>query len=175
MQHNGVRLDKWFVFFLISIFYGCWFSQQPHGADDGSTRVELLLKGTYGTRTLAEPAVAWIKDQSALNTLYQELNARHGGKSNAAPQIDFKKFGILFLEMGQKPSGGFAINFDASKTQVNKDNLVLHINWKIPAEGMTVTQAITSPFFMLKIKHTDITSILVLDQNNRALFETHTD
>ena len=171
MLTSSIRLIIFLVLTIIGMPYGCWFTQQSQGMGTNPARAELMLKGTYGIRTDEEPAATWIKDQETLGTLYQKLNAGHGGKGTTAPQIDFKKFGVLFLEMGQKPSGGYAINFDPSKTQVDNDKLVLHIRWDVPAQGMTVTQAITSPFILLKISKTDISSILVMDHNNRTRFE----
>ncbi len=175
MQNIGVRLSLILILIMVGMLYGCWFNQQPQGAGGSSVRAELLLKGTYGIRTLAEPSATWIKDQASLATLYQNLNARLGGKGVETPQIEFNNFGVLFLEMGRKPSGGYAINFDPSKTQVDNDQLTIHVNWDSPAQGMTVTQVITSPFIVLKIMHTDITLIQVLDQKNQTLFETHID
>jgi hypothetical protein len=156
---------------MVGVPYGCWLNRQSQGTDGGSPRVELLLKGTYGIRTPAEPAATWIKDQATLDALYQKLNTRQSGAVMETPQIDFTKFGVLFLEMGQKPTGGYAINFDASKTQIDRDKLLVHVSWNIPVDGMTVTQAVTSPFIFLKLNYANITSILVLDQNNKSRFE----
>jgi len=160
-----------FVFIMAGMLYGCWFSQRTPAAEGNSTPAEMLTKGKYGIRTETEPTVTWIKDEASLNAIYQKLNARSSGKVTEVPKLNFNTFGLLFLEMGQKPSGGYAINFEALKTQVDNGQLVVHLSWDVPAQGMTVTQVITSPFLLLKIKHADINSILVLDQNNQSLFE----
>ncbi len=172
MQYFQIRLVLFLALIIISMFYGCWFTQQSQGmGSSNSARAELLLKGTYGIRPDEEPAATWIKDQATLNTLYQNLNARQSGKSVDIPQIDFNNFGILLLEMGQKPSGGYSLNFDPSKTRVDDGMLLVHVSWNVPADGMTVSQAVTSPFVLLKLNYLSISSILAVDQNSRSLFE----
>ena len=171
MQTLNFRLIIFLVLTIIGMPYGCWFTQQSQGMGTNPSNAELLLKGTYGIRTDEEPAATWIKDQATLDAFIQKLNVRQGGKSMEMPQIDFTKFGVLLLEMGQKPSGGYAINFDPSKTKTTNNQLEIHLDWGVPAQGMSVTQAVTSPFILLKAKYTNISSILVLGQNNRSRFE----
>jgi hypothetical protein len=171
MHNVGVRLIQILALTLAGIICGCWLNQQPQVSDGNSSRAELLLKGTYGIRTDDDPSATRVKDQVTLDEFYQKLNTRQGGKAIETPQIDFTKFGILLLEMGQKPSGSYTINFDPSKTEVDNDKLVLHVRWDVPAQGMAVTQSVTSPFILLKVSTSDITSIRVFDQNNRSRFE----
>jgi len=171
MQNLSIRLILFLVLIMAGVSYGCWFTQLPQGDNGNPDRAELLLKGTYGLSTSAEPSATWIKDQATLDMLYQDLNARIGGKSVETPQIDFKKFGVLYLEMGQKPTGGYSIDFEPSKIKTLNKRLEIHISWKFPAQGMAVTQAVTSPFIFLKLDKTNITSILVLDQDDISRFE----
>ena len=93
--------------------------------------------------------------------MFKELNERRGGNDGSPPEMDFKSYGILFLEMGQKPTGGFSINFDPSLTRVVGGQLAIHVGWVVPKEGKLVTQVVTSPFILLKIMHVNIDSILV--------------
>jgi hypothetical protein len=162
---------RFFVIIFIGLLSGCWFTQQPESADNGSAPAELLYSGVYGISRLQEASATWISNHTALSELFKELNERRGGNGGSPPEMDFKSYGVLFLEMGQKSTGGFSINFNPSLTRVVGGQLAIHVDWVVPKEGKLVTQVVTSPFILLKIMHTNIDSILVWDQNMTSLFK----
>lgn len=163
----------WSRYFLISIFVilsGCWFTQQE-GNGNGTNDAELLYSGVHGTRAYQEPSALWITDRMALEQTYSNLGKNKIESGETIPEIDFNTYGILLLEMGQRPTGGYTINFDPLLSGVIDKNAVIHVILETPVEGMVVTQAVTSPFILLKIRHVGVTSINVLDQNEQILFE----
>ena len=169
------KIQSWhfrlFLIIFIGLLSGCWLTQQPESADNGSAPAELLYSGVYGISRLQEASATWISNHTALSELYAKLNEHHGGNNDSPPEMDFKSYGVFFLEMGQKPTGGFSINFNPSLTRVVGGQLTIHIDWVAPKEGKFVTQVVTSPFILLKIMHTNIDSILVWDQNKTSLFK----
>jgi hypothetical protein len=166
-------INKWpryFLILLLGLLSGCWLTQKD-SVGNASNHAELLRSGVYGTRTLQESSASWITNRMALVETISNLDKHQIESGGELPEIDFEIYGILLLEMGQRPTGGYAINFDSSLSYVVDKKVVIHVILKPPAEGMVVTQAVTSPFMLLKIRHVDITSISVLDQNEQALFE----
>ena len=161
---------RYFLILLLGLLSGCWLTQKD-SVGNASNHAELLRSGVYGTRALQESSASWITNRTTLEQTYSNLGKHQIESGGELPEIDFETFGILLLEMGQRPTGGYAISFDPSLSSVVDKKSIIHVIWKTPKDGVIVTQAVTSPFMLLKIRHADITSISVLDQNEQSLFE----
>jgi hypothetical protein len=161
---------RYFLILLLGLLSGCWLTPKD-SVGNASNHAELLRNGVYGTRALQESSASWITNRTALEQTYSNLGKHQIESGAALPDIDFETYGVLLLEMGQRPTGGYAINFDPSLSFLVDKKSVIHVILLTPKDGMVVTQAVTSPFILLKIRHVDITSISVLDQNEQALFE----
>ena len=165
-----LRSFRLFLVLLLGLLCGCWLTQKE-SAGDGFQPAELLHSGVYGTRTLQEPSATWITNRTALERVYSALNKRQLPNDDRLPNIDFDTHGVLFLEMGQRPTGGYAIHFNASLSRFLDDKAIIHVFWNTPKDGLVLTQAVTSPFMLLKIRRTELVSLLVVDQDKRPLFE----
>ena len=164
------RYFRFLLILLIALLSGCWLTQKD--STGFNTNVfELLQSGVYGSRTLQESSATWINNSADLEQIYAALNKHQMGNNSTLPDIDFELFGVLLLEMGQRPTGGYAIHFDPALSRVVDKKAGIHVNWKTPADGMLLTQALTSPFLLLKIPKADIVSILVFDSDKEPLFE----
>ena len=166
---NNIWL-RYFLILLLGLLSGCWFTQKD-SVGSASNHTALLCSGVYGARVLEEFSATWITNHKTLEQIYSTLGKHQIESGGALPEIDFKIHGILLLEMGQRPTGGYTINFDSSLSCVVDKKAVIHVILKSPAKGMVVTQAVTSPFMLLKVRHVDLTSISVLGQNEQSLFE----
>jgi hypothetical protein len=155
---------------LLGLLSGCWLVQQEPSAA-GSNPAELLNKGVYGSRTLHDASATWITDRMALEEVYSALNKRQLKNDETLADMDFEAYGVLFLEMGQQQTGGYTIDFVPSLSRVVNGQAVIKILWNTPNEGAYVTQAMTSPFMLLKINLAGITSIRVVDRDEETLFE----
>jgi hypothetical protein len=170
MRYKKIRHFRFLLVILLGLLSGCWLTQQE-SAGDSSNPVELLRSGVYGARTLRKSSAAWITNHTALKHVYSALNKRQLKDGETLPNIDFNTCGVLFLEMGQRPTGGYSIDFTPSLSRVVDKQAIIHVSWNTPEEGVLLTQAVTSPFMLLKIHRVDIASIAVLDQNEQPLFE----
>jgi hypothetical protein len=170
MRYKKIRHFRFLLVILLGLFSGCWLVQQE-SVGNGSSLAELLRNGVYGTRTLQKSSATWITNHTALEHVYSALNKRQLKDGEALPDIDFETYGVLFLEMGQKPTGGYAIDFTPSLSRVIDKQAVISISWNTPEKGVLLTQAVTSPFMLLKIYRADIISIAVLNQDEQPLFE----
>jgi len=170
MRYKKIRLFRFLLIILLGLLSGCWLTQKE-SVGNGSNPAELLRNGVYGTRTLRESSATWITNRATLEQVYSALNKRQLKDIEILPNIDFDQYGVLFLEMGQRPTGGYSIDFTPSLSHVVDEQAVISISWNTPEDGVLLTQAVTSPFMFLKICRVDIVSIAVLDQGEQPLFE----
>lgn len=167
-QSGSLRVLWILLFGLIS---GCWFNthNQPCNARN---LAELIRSGPHGRASQKSANATWISDPEALQHVFTAID-RHqlGSDGNVAPDIDWRHYGVLFIEMGHKPTGGYSIDVTPSLSRVVDKQALIHISWNTPAEGVLLTQAVTSSYMLLKICRADITSIVVVDQDEQPLFE----
>jgi len=164
------RCLRFFIVLFLGLLTGCWWCQ-TESTGNASDSAELLKSGVYGTRTLQDLSATWITNRTIFEETYAALHKHQVESGKELPDIDFDSYGILLLEMGLKPTGGYTIHFDPLLSGVVDKKSVIHVVLKNPAEGMVVTQAVTSPFLLLKVRRSDIRSVSVLDQNGQSLFE----
>jgi len=135
---------------------------------DEQAKVEVITKGNICKRTEPSAAAVWIDNSLQLAYFYRQINNNIIGSLNAPiPEIDFSRFEVLIIMMGQKPAGGFSLNIRDEKPVVDKDKLILYIDWIKPPQGAVLPQMISSPYLMLKLKKQGYSQIEVLDQNKR--------
>jgi protease stability complex PrcB-like protein len=155
---------------MLGLLSGCWFTQKGSTGNDFGA-VELMASGVHGSRTFKESSATWITSPTALEQVYSSLNKHQMGNNTPLPDIDFDTHGALLLEMGQRPTGGYSIHFNPSLSRVVDQQAIIHVTWKTPADGMVVSQVLSSPYILLVITKADIASILVFDQDNQPLFQ----
>ncbi len=88
-----------------------------------------------------------IKSQSALNSLYKEINS-----AEDTPQVDFTKNQVVALFMGQKNTGGYSIGIESLK--INGTTSEIKIKETKP-DGGIVTTALTNPYCIAVIAKTE--------------------
>ncbi|MGE5329421.1 MAG: protease complex subunit PrcB family protein [Deltaproteobacteria bacterium] len=71
----------------------------------------------------------------------------------AAPEIDFEKNTIVAVYMGQKPTGGYRI--EITKIEENEQNVVVTVKETMAQGDSILTNVLTSPVHIVKIKKTD--------------------
>jgi len=170
MRYKKIRHFRFLLVILLGLLSGCWLTQQESAGND-SIPAELLRSGVYGSRTLQDSSATWITNRKALEAVSSALSKRQIKDGEVLPDIDFERYGVLYLEMGQKPTGGYSIDFIPSLSRMIDKQAFIRISWNTPKEGVLLTQAVTSPFMLLKIRRAHITSIVVLNQDEQPLFE----
>lgn len=103
----------------------------------------ILKKDSYGGWENRGNIV--IKSQSGLTALYKELN------STDVPEVDFTKSNVVGLFMGQKSSGGYAI--EIVSVIVNGDTAEVAVKETHP-EGIA-SMAMTQPYCIAAIPKTE--------------------
>jgi hypothetical protein len=101
-----------------------------------------------------EPRQEVIKDRAAWEKFWREHNLKQLVEG-ALPQIDFSKELLVVAAMGQKRTGGYAI--EIVKAEVTGNRLRIHVKHTTPAPGSMNIQALTAPFHIVAIPRTDAT------------------
>jgi hypothetical protein len=88
-------------------------------------------------RTQAEWEMLWQRHTSAETNL------------SPPPALDFNKEIAVAIFLGEKPTGGFAV--EIVRVERIGDELVINYKEASPAPGAIVTQALTQPFHIVRI------------------------
>lgn len=113
-----------------------------------------------------EPQALWINSQIQLQSLFAELRKNIISKQAAQPPvIDFSQYAGLLVAMGRKNTGGYGLELIDNKAGVSDDVLQLAVQWREPAPGMIVTQALTSPCLLLKVPLGEYHHVEIKDQS----------
>jgi hypothetical protein len=137
--------------------------------------IEILYKDTQGMRSEPTPSAVWLATDQELLRFYNGLKAlKLEDASKPAPRIDFHKYRVLLIEMGQKPTGGYSLELNPDASLVDKDTLRIGIDWNEPASESVVPQVITSPTLLLSLEKGSYSSVAVVDQQGKVLFELTT-
>ena len=76
----------------------------------------------------------------------------HGG-SEAAPTVDFAKEMVVAVFLGTKPTGGYRVEITGARRE--GQSLVIEYAERRPGPGTLVTQALTSPYHIVKLPRHD--------------------
>jgi len=170
MKTIDIRRACFFVAILAIMANGCCVMQGNNNSNDKSKSIELLRKGVNSGRLHEAPSATWITTAADLSSVYARLGNLQV-ENLAIPDIDFEIYGLLLIEMGQKPTGGHGIEFDPDLSRFIENQAMVHLRWNTPKEGRVVTQVVTSPYILIKIEKTAIESIIIFDQKQNLLFE----
>ncbi|WP_223299545.1 protease complex subunit PrcB family protein [Meiothermus taiwanensis] len=67
----------------------------------------------------------------------------------ATPSVDFSQSRVVAFFWGQKPTGGYGVQYVSS--QLSGSTLRVTLRLVSPAPGAILTQALTSPFVLLEV------------------------
>lgn len=119
--------------------------------------VRVIEAGQYGQaasgdRRRRAPYVLIARDADELRRLWRE----HVGEKRM-PSIDFNSERVIFLLLGPRPTGGYAIDFVDAKRE--GESLRIEANLREPAEGSIVTQAFTAPYAVIAVRDLGFRSV----------------
>ncbi|MBE99773.1 protease complex subunit PrcB family protein [Flavobacterium coralii] len=155
---------KRFILLILTVFLfqGCVVSQRGQNGADGfpgtnaGQNFVILHESGYGGRETESHEV--IRSQQDLDALFKELN--HNSMT-----VDFSKYNVVAVFMGQKRSGGYSITVE--KVVVDGNTAQVLVKNTLPEQGAMVTMALTAPYCMAAIPKTD----KVIVKENPVLIE----
>lgn len=104
---------------------------------------DVLARGTQGAirvplaRAIADPAL-WADFWAALTANQADPPAR--------PEVDFDEGTVVVLLLGERPTGGYAVEIE--RVRERRDGMEVVVDVTRPAPGDMVTQALTTPYFV---------------------------
>ncbi len=107
---------------------------------------EVLLQEAYGGLEDEEQRI--VRNEKELQDVYGIIN-RFRRPGIPAPEIDFKKYIVVALFMGEKTTGGFSTQ--VGSVSIDDDDMIVNVIEKGPKPTDFVTTAICQPFCLVKI------------------------
>jgi hypothetical protein len=121
-----------------------------------SALISLDAADSGNMRTIAKGAFSGIR--TPFNTLvtndvqWTEVWGKHSANEKqveAVPKIDFNKESVILVAMGEKRTGGYAIEVFA--VEDSADSYVVRVRTKAPRPGGFQLQALSAPFHIVAV------------------------
>lgn len=107
----------------------------------------------YGYHSgLAEASQVVVRDAQAFEELWKRNNNTRI-PTPERPQVDFEKEMVLFVALGQRPTGGYGVRIE--ETHKEGDKLVVEALETKPKEGALVPMALSSPYDLAAVPRFD--------------------
>jgi hypothetical protein len=132
--------------------------------------VEELASPTHCRTPATQPALTWITDSQALQAWWRRLGPRTVGGSGEAspPAIDFSRSGVLVVDMGPRPTAGYAVRLRRADAEVRQGTLRVPVRWRVPDPAAVVAQVRTHPCLLLQLPRGPYQRIVVIDQQGQT-------
>jgi hypothetical protein len=161
----------------------------PQGAANGETSATASRAYAEGDAAAGAPAAAVLKQSAqcggrsgdgrvrwlaTAEELRDALAATSAltlsGEPRAAEpaDVDFATSGVLHVEMGQRPTAGYALDLATGEVAVEDGTGVVRVNWTEPPEDGVVAQVLTSPCLLVTVRKAGLRKIDVVDQAGRV-------
>ncbi len=140
--------------------------ETAYQAPDEELIWDVLAEGGQATG-VEQPQYALISNADQLLTFW---NRAYGAQLNTPPlpDVDFRRETIVAAFAGTKPSGGYGLTIE--RVTLEGNDVYLDLNEISPASDAISTQALTSPWLMLKILRGDINAAWFRNAADGALF-----
>jgi hypothetical protein len=158
------------VFFLLNVtLSACGQSPREVPAPLTLTAVSSGLENLGDSKSME---AVWISSEDQWTGLIDRTsgNAKILIQPVARPHVDFAKYGVLMIRMGEKPTGGYRLQLMADTAEVENRTALVPVRWIEPEKGAITTQAITYPYLMIRIPTGSFDRIAVVDQDGTVRF-----
>ena len=125
----------------------------------------ILQQGGQSAYTAQSPAAYLAINSNQLLTIWR-LATGNQIPQPATPGVDFNQSRVVAFFWGQKPTGGYSVQYVSS--QLSGTTLRVTLRLLSPAPGAILTQALTSPFVMLEVPGR-FTRVEFVDPSGRVL------
>lgn len=125
----------------------------------------VMLQGSQAAYTAPTPAAYLASNPSQLLNIWR-LATGNQLPQPATPSVDFNLNRVVAFFWGQKPTGGYGVQYVSS--QLSGSTLRVTLRLVSPPPGAIVTQALTSPFVMLEVSGR-FSKVEFVDAGGRAL------
>ncbi|MES9830366.1 MAG: protease complex subunit PrcB family protein [Candidatus Thiodiazotropha sp.] len=140
----------------------------------------LILLVSSGCNTMASSSVSVLKRgyacsvnqtaglQLASDAVAKQADSARIGVETQQKDVDTSldpgQFWIVRVNMGQQPSGGYALRLISDHLEISSDTARIALEWVQPEPGSVQIQALTYPCLYLKIARGNYSRLEVVDQ-----------
>lgn len=144
-------MRKVFPKYSLILFTFIAFSCANSGSENVKISFEVIHEGSYSAIGDKRELIIYNDSQyrALMNDLYKNLD-----QMPKIPDVDFKKNSLVAVFIGSRASGGYGVKIDSIIETSNK--LIVNITETTPGKNCMVTDAITSPYVIVKITKTDL-------------------
>jgi hypothetical protein len=91
------------------------------------------------------------------------------GGQDAPPGVDFARELVVVVGMGQRPTGGHAVELLDGKAIVEGGVAAFRVAFRSPAAGSVVTQMITSPCLAVRLPREGVREVKVAGEDGKVV------
>ncbi len=123
-------------------------------------QAEVLYRG--GQCGGAQAGLSWLGDAESYHAVLSRTRAPSSG---TLPEVDFADTGVVYVEMGERPTAGYGLDFLGAR--IEGEALVLELDWREPPEDAFTAQVITQPCLLLSMPKGDYREIRAEDSQGQ--------
>ncbi|WP_144775662.1 protease complex subunit PrcB family protein [Marinobacter maritimus] len=147
---------------LVSLLVGCvWLvgcaSSEPVKKESSAPMARQVTQSAHCG--LTGPGLAYVHTSERLQELL-ELPAQNMAIQQLR-QVDLAKEHLLFVTLGEKPTGGHSVSLGSAESEQSGNILRLSMAVRAPVPGTMVSQVITSPCVVIAVPATGLLEIRV--------------
>ena len=165
------------VILCLLAFTTCSRSARPGAEPASLASVALILISSdqWGFGESKSEEAIWVSDEKQWNSLTSSIPAESleiMPRPAERPDIDFTKYGVLVIRMGEKPNGGYRLTLAADVARIETREARISVLWGEPEPDYMYTLAIVHPQLIIKMEKGAFDSIAVVDQNGLVKLRT---
>ena len=132
--------------------------------------VDVLRTGSQCLPAPESWTATWISSSVQLRQMISRCNAnRIGIVPKEEPAVDFERFGVLAVEMGQQSSAGYGFEAEKITAYLEAHSAIVKLDWRRPSPGALTAQMVTGPWILIRMPVGLYNNIRVVDNDGRLL------
>ncbi len=129
-----------------------------------------VYRGLDCGRAADTAAVTWLGDKQALEQVMNRMR-RHSLGSEPAPDVDFSRYALVLIELGQRPTAGWQLSLSTQRMIKDQGDGVIIFSVDRPI-GDYAAQVVTSPCMMVAVPRGDYKAIRAQSNDNAIRVST---
>ncbi|WP_161494475.1 protease complex subunit PrcB family protein [Marinobacter salexigens] len=146
------------------VLAGCASSEVAGAKPDALMARQVIQSAHCG---LSGPGLAYVETSERLQQLL-DLPAQNMAVQQLR-QVDLEKEHLLFVTLGEKPTGGYSVSLSSATAGQTEGSLRLLVAARSPAPGTMTTQVITSPCVVIAVPASDWSEVRVSGVRDKDL------
>jgi hypothetical protein len=146
----------------------CIAASPPDTPSNRQLPMDTIWAGRQCGCEARQPRVRWVTDRDQLAAAVAAAKSTDLETQVTQHPVDWKRDGIVWLDMGLKPSGGYALSLAAPAATVTAGIAVITVKWRQPRPESVVTQQLTSPCLLIRLARDHFHTIRIKDETGRV-------